>query len=125
MNIWLIIFIVIIIVVIIIVWIYNSIVSTKNTVEESKSSIDVFLQNRYDLIPNLVEAVKKYMEHEKWVLTELTELRSNLVKESWNFTKDRFEKENQLSQALKSVFAVSENYPDLKANQNFIQLQNQ
>ena len=105
--------------------IYNSIISTKNRVEEAKSNIDVFLQNRYDLIPNLVETVKQYMAHERWVLEEITKLRSNLLKESWNFTKERFEKENQLSQTLKSIFALAENYPDLKANQNFIQLQNQ
>ena len=125
MNLVVILIWVVIILILIYIFIYNSIISSKNKVEETKSSIDVFLQNRYDLIPNLIETVKKYMEHEKWVLTELTELRSNLVKESWEFTKDRFEKENQLSQTLKSIFAVAENYPDLKANQNFVQLQNQ
>ena len=105
--------------------IYNSIISAKNKVEETKSTIDVFLQNRYDLIPNLVEVVKKYAEHEKWLLEEVTRLRSELIKQTWEFTKDRFEKENQLTNTLKSIFAVWENYPDLKASKNFIALQNQ
>jgi LemA protein len=118
---WIIIFLL----VIIYISIYNGIISSKNKVEESKSSIDVFLQNRYDLIPNLVETVKQYMQHEKGVLEELTRLRTEALKESWTFTNDRFEKENQITQALKSIFAVAENYPDLKANQNFIALQNQ
>ena len=125
MNLAIILVWVIIVLVLTYITIYNSIINSKNRVEETKSSIDVFLQNRYDLIPNLIETVKKYMEHEKWVLAELTKLRTDLVKESWEFTKDRFKKENQLSQALKSIFAVAESYPDLKANQNFIQLQNQ
>jgi len=111
--------------VVLFIFIYNSIISSKNKVEETKSTIDVYLQNRYDLIPNLVEVVKKYTEHEKDLLEKLTELRSQLVKQSWEFTKDRFEKENMLSNTLKSIFAVSENYPELKANQNFIALQNQ
>ena len=125
MSLPVIIVLVLVVLVVIYVVLYNSIIASKNRVEEAKSSIDVFLQNRYDLIPNLVETVKKYMKHEKWVLTEVTKLRSSLMKESWKFTKERFEKENQISQALKSIFAVAENYPDLKANQNFIQLQNQ
>jgi len=108
-----------------IIAIYNSIISLKNRVEETKSSIDTFLQNRYDLIPNLVETVKQYMQHERWVLEEVTKLRSSLINQKWNFSEERFEKENQVSSALKSIFAVAENYPDLKANQNFIQLQNQ
>jgi len=120
------------IIILILIWfgiffmfVYNTIISTKNRVEETKSTIDVYLQNRYDLIPNLVEVVKKYAEHEKWLLEEVTKLRSELVKQTWEFTEDRFKKENMLTWALKSIFAVSENYPDLKANQNFIALQNQ
>jgi LemA protein len=68
--------------VVIYISIYNGIISSKNKVEESKSSIDVFLQNRYDLIPNLVETVKQYMQHEKGVLEELTRLRTEALKES-------------------------------------------
>ena len=111
--------------VILFIFLYNSIISAKNKVEETKSTIDVYLQNRYDLIPNLVEVVKKYMEHERNLLEKVTQLRSELVKQTGQFTKDRFEKENMLSDTLKSIFAVAENYPDLKANQNFIALQNQ
>jgi len=116
---------IILIIVIIFISIYNSIVSAKNKVEEAKSTIDVYLQNRYDLIPNLVEVVKKYMEHERELLEKVTQLRSELIKQSWKFTKDRFEKENMLSDTIKSIFAVAENYPNLKANENFIALQNQ
>jgi len=125
MNIGLIIVWVVIVLVLIFFAIYNSIISTKNKVEETKSSIGVFLQNRYDLIPNLVEVVKAYMKHEKNLLTELTELRTSLMKEWENLSENRIEKENQMSSALKSIFAVAENYPDLKASQNFIALQNQ
>ena len=114
-----------VVLVVIAIFAYNAVVSAKNKVEEAKSSIEVYLQNRYDLIPNLVETVKKYMEHERWVLEEVTKLRTDLVKMSGQLSKERVEKENMLSQALKSIFAVAENYPDLKANQNFIQLQNQ
>jgi len=116
---------IILIIAIIFIFIYNSIVSAKNKVEEAKSTIDVYLQNRYDLIPNLVEVVKKYMEHERELLEKVTQLRSELIKQSWKFTKDRFEKENMLSDTIKSIFAVAENYPNLKANENFIALQNQ
>ena len=125
MNLVVVLIFAVVLVVLIYVFLYNSIISAKNRIEEAKSSIDVFLQNRYDLIPNLVEVVKKYMEHEKNTLTKLTELRTELVKMSWQTTKDRFDKENMLSSALKSIFAVAENYPDLKASQNFIALQNQ
>ncbi len=116
---------IIVVLIVIAIFTYNAVVSAKNKVEEAKSSIEVYLQNRYDLIPNLVETVKKYMEHEKGVLEEVTKLRSDLVKMSGQLSKERLEKENMLSQTLKSIFAVAENYPDLKANQTFIQLQNQ
>ena len=114
---------VIIVVIVFVILIYNSIISSKNKVEENKSTISVYLQKRYDLIPNLVEIIKKYMEYEKGLLREITELRTNLVSNSWDFSKDRFSKENQLSNALKTIFAVWENYPDLKANQSFVNLQ--
>ena len=84
-------------------------------------SIDVQLQRRFDLIPNLVESVKGYMNHESDVLTKVTELRS-----SWANAKtvsEKAELDNQLSDTLKTIMAVSENYPDLKANQNFSELQ--
>lgn len=115
----------------IVVWVlffivtYNSIVKTKNIVKESFSSIDTVLQNRYDLIPNLVQVVKQYMAHESGVITQVTELRASLMSNSNKTWAERFEQENALQAGLKSIFAVAENYPDLKASTNFLELQNQ
>ena len=115
---------IVVVVVLIIVWaigIYNGLVSQRNKVKNAWSQIDVQLQRRFDLIPNLVETVKGYMEHEKGVLEKVTELRT-----SWaNATtvSEKAELDNQLSGALKTIMAVSENYPDLRANQNFSELQ--
>ena len=100
---------------------YNGLITSRNKVDNAWSQIDVQLQRRFDLIPNLVEAVKGYMKHEEGVLTKVTELRS-----SWaNATtvSEKMELDNQLSGALKTIMAVSENYPELKANQNFSELQ--
>ena len=100
---------------------YNSLVQLKQRVKNAWSQIDVQLQRRFDLIPNLVESVKGYMAHESEVLEMVTQLRS-----SWANAKSVSEKaelDNQLSGALKTIMAVSENYPDLKANQNFSELQ--
>ena len=107
------------------IWIYNSLISAKNNAEESKSAIDTVFQNRYDLIPNLVEVVKQYAKHEKETLEGVVKMRSNLVDSWWEPTKERFAEENMLSWTMKSIFALSENYPDLKADKSFIQLQNQ
>lgn len=115
---------VIVVVAIVYFVIYNSIVSVRNSVEESSSAIDTVFQNRYDLIPNLVEVVKQYVSHEKSLLEDVTKIRSNAMK-SEEVTKEKLDQENMLSGTLKSIFALSENYPDLKANENFIQLQNQ
>ena len=110
----------IIIIVLLIIWIisiYNGLVTSKQKVDNAWSQIDVQLQRRFDLIPNLVESVKGYMAHESEVLEKVTQLRS-----SWANAKSVSEKaelDNQLSGALKTIMAVSENYPDLKANQNF------
>lgn len=102
---------------------YNNIISIKNNVKESSSAIDVFLKNRFDLIPNIIAAVKWYAKHETQVLEEITHMRSNINND--DHSKERFEIENWLSNALKSVFAVAENYPNLKANENFLLLQKQ
>lgn len=104
---------------------YNSIVSTKNSVAESLSAIDTVLQNRYDLIPNLVEVVKQYAAHESGIFSKVTELRSALMSQGSTATKDRFTAENELQGTMKSLFAVAENYPDLKASTNFLELQTQ
>ncbi len=109
------------ILVVAVIGIYNNLVRLRQKVKNSWSQIDVQLQRRFDLIPNLVETVKGYMEHEEGVLTKVAELRT-----SWANAGSVAEKanlDNELSGALKTIMAVSENYPDLKANQNFSELQ--
>lgn len=113
--------IVILVIVFAVIGMYNGLVQSRNKVHNAWSQIDVQLQRRFDLIPNLVESVKGYMSHEKDTLTKVTELRT-----SWaNATtvSEKAELDNQLSGALKTIMAVSENYPDLKASQNFTELQ--
>lgn len=102
--------------------IFNGFVAKRNRVRDAWAQIDVQLKRRYDLIPNLINAVKGYMKYEKGVLTTVTQLRSSIVTGS---TEDKAKANNQLSAALKSIFAVAENYPDLKASQNFQDLQHQ
>jgi LemA protein len=102
---------------------YNGMVKTKNQVKEAWSDIDVQLKRRYNLIPNIVESVKGYAAHEEGVFTKVTEARANALNAT--SMKDHGEAENVLSGALKSLFAVAENYPELKANENFMQLQNE
>lgn len=118
---WWIILGVIIILAIIIAIMYNSLVTLKQRTQNAWSQIDVQLQRRFDLIPNLVECVKGYMTHESETLENVTKLRT-----SWSEATTADEKmklDNELSSSLKSIMAVAESYPDLKANQNFISLQ--
>ncbi len=103
--------------------IYNQLVRNRNLVEEGWSGVEVQLKRRANLIPNLIEAVKGYMTHEKGVLTNVTELRSKSMAAQEIAKKG--ELENALSRSLANLFAVAENYPDLKANQNFLDLQKQ
>jgi LemA protein len=104
------------------VWIvYNSLVTAKVRIEEALSHIDVQLKRRTDLIPNLVESVKGYVKHEKGVLEEVTKARTGLMKA--NTTAEKAQANNMLTDTLKSLFAVAEGYPDLKASQNFLHLQ--
>ena len=103
--------------------IYNKLVRLKNMVQEGWSGIDVQLKKRYDLIPNLVESVKGYATHEKEVFENVAAMRS--VGINAQTIKDQQNAENMITQALGKLFAVAENYPDLKANQNFINLQDQ
>ena len=112
---------IIIVLVVIIAVMYNGLVSSRNKVKNAWSQIDVQLQRRFELIPNLVESVKGYMAHEEGVLTKVTELRTSWANAST--VSEKAELDNQLSGALKTIMAVSENYPDLKANQNFSELQ--
>src|SRR5437016_248793 len=99
---------------------YNSLVTANLRIKEAWSQIDVQLKRRTDLIPNLVETVKGYAKHEKSVFEEVTKARTSLM--GAKTTEDKAAANNQLSETLKSLFAVSENYPDLKANQNFLSL---
>lgn len=99
---------------------YNSLVKYRNWVRESWSQIDVQLKRRHDLIPNLVKTVKGYATHEKETLEKVIEARNQLVSGT---PQERIDADNQIQGALKSIFALSESYPDLKANQNFLNLQ--
>ncbi len=105
-----------------VIGIYNSLVHLNIKVDEGWSDIDTQLKRRYDLIPNLVETVKGYASHEKNTLEKVTEMRAKAM--SAQTPQEKGQYENMLSETLKSLFALSENYPDLKANQNFMQLQN-
>jgi LemA protein len=100
---------------------YNGLVSLRNRIENAWAQIDVQLKRRYDLIPNLVETVKGYASHERETLDAVIEARNAGMNASGPH--DQAEAENQITGALKSLFALSEAYPDLKANQNFAQLQ--
>ena len=113
--------VVLVVLAIIIISLYNGLVTARQKVKNAWSQIDVQLQRRFDLIPNFVEAVKGYMTHEKDTLTKVTELRTSWAGAST--VEEKAELNNQLSNTLKTIMAVSENYPDLKANQNFLDLQ--
>ena len=112
------------VVILLVFWIisvYNSLVKSKMKVNNSWSQIDVQLQRRFDLIPNLVETVKGYMNHEEQTFTKIAELRTAWANS--NTVKEKAEIDTQLSNTLKTIMAVSENYPELKSNQNFSELQ--
>ena len=113
--------IIIVVIIAALVLIYNGLIQSRNKVKNAWSQIDVQLQRRFDLIPNLVESVKGYMAHEEATLTKVTELRTAWANAST--VSEKAELDNELSEALKTIMAVSENYPDLKANQNFSELQ--
>lgn len=115
---WLI--IVIGVVILFIIYIYNSLIRLRLRVNNAWAQIDVQLKRRYDLIPNLIKTVKGYMKHEKGVLEEVTKARTSLISGSM---KEKAKASNQITEALKSIFAVAENYPQLKANENFKLLQ--
>ncbi len=112
--------------VIIIIWViavYNGFIRLKHSIEEAFSTMDVYLKKRYDLIPNLVETVKGYAAHERETLESVVSARNMAA--SATSLEDRVEKENILQGTLKSLFAIAEAYPDLKANTNFLDLQAQ
>ncbi len=118
------IYIILAIIVVLVLWViaaYNGFVTLVNRAKEAWSDIDVQLKRRYDLIPNLVEAVKGYAAHESAAFENVTKARSAAMGATG--TAGKAQAENMLTGALKSLFAVSEAYPDLKANQNFLDLQ--
>jgi LemA protein len=115
--------IVLLIVVLLVLWVvamYNGLVMRRNRVQEASSDIDVQLKRRYELIPNLVNTVKGYAAHERELFEKVTAERAGLLTGS---TADKIKASNQLTETLKSLFAVAEAYPELKANQNFLALQ--
>ncbi len=122
----LIIWAIIAIIVLLVLWIvvaFNSLVLLKNRAKEALSDIDVQTKRRYDLIPNLVETVKGYAAHEKEIFEKVTQARTAAINAQG--MEEKASAENALSGTLKTLFAVAENYPDLKASQNFLALQNE
>ena len=116
--------VIIAVVALVVIWFivsYNGFIRLRNRIDNAWSQIDVQLKRRFDLIPNLINTVKGYMKHEKDTLTEITNARTEFL--SANDVKGKAKAENHLAGALKTVFAVAENYPNLKASENFMQLQ--
>ena len=114
--------IVLIVIVLVLVLMYNSLVAKKNQVENIFASVDTVLKKRYDLIPNLVASVGKYMEHEKSLLEEVTKLRAEANKPNIN-DEQKIALDTKVSSALGSIMIAVENYPELKANENVMHLQ--
>ena len=123
MNIVIIILIVVILLVLWLISAYNGLVSLRNKVKDQWAQIDVLLKRRSDLIPNLVETVKGYAKHESGTLEKVVSLRNQLVNLPASDHEEANKLSNQITDSLKSIFALAENYPDLKANQNFLALQ--
>ena len=110
--------IVIAVILITILVLYNNLVKAKNSVEQAKSGIDIYLNQRFDLIPNLVECVKGYSKHEKEIFTEITELRTSYMKESKSI-----KNAENLNNKMNQLIAVAEDYPELKASEQYLNLQ--
>lgn len=113
---------ILVLIVIVLIMKYNSMVQLRNVRKQSFADIDVQLKQRFNLIPNLIETVKWYAKHEKETLERVTEARTSFLN-AWDSIDNKMAADNMLTWALKSIFAVSENYPDLKANENFLHLQ--
>lgn len=105
-----------------IIGMYNGFIQLRNNIDKAWGNIDVLLKQRSDELPKLISSVKGYMKHEKSLLTDLTKARTEFL--SAKTVSEKAAADNQIAGALKSIFAVAENYPNLKANENFIQLQN-
>jgi LemA protein len=117
--------VIVVLIVLFVVGLYNGLIQKRNRVDEAFSQIDVQLKRRHDLIPNLVNAVKGYMDFEQDVLTKVTEARANAIAAGSQGTAAQAQAENVLTGTLRSLFAVVENYPVLKANENVLSLQEQ
>lgn len=115
MNIVLVFFIIILLIILLI---YNSLIKARNKVKQAKSGIDVYLNQRFDLIPNLVECVKQYSKYEKEVLTEITELRSAYLKDSTNI-----KNAEKINNKMNAIIALAEDFPELKASEQYLNLQ--
>lgn len=122
MAILIVIAVIVVLIILYLVGTYNSLVNLRNKVKDQWSQIDVVLKNRNDLIPNIVETVKGYAKHEKETLSEVIEARSKMA--SASTPEEEMKASGAVTEALGKLFALAENYPDLKANQNFIDLQN-
>jgi LemA protein len=109
------------VIIVLVIGIYNALIQLRNRCENAWAQVDVQLRRRYDLIPNLVETVKGYAKHERELFQKVTEARASAI--NAGTVKEQGQAENMLSGTLKSLFAVAENYPELKANQNFMMLQ--
>ncbi len=114
--------VIILVIIIAVILMYNGLVNQRNLVDEAASQIDVQLQRRGDLLPNLLETVKGYAKHEQETFAKVTAMRSQIQDPNVSLG-DKVKADNQLTGALNHLFAVSENYPELKANQNFLALQ--
>lgn len=122
MPIWLIVIIVIVVLIVLyVISVYNSLVSLRNKVDDQYSQIDVELKRRFDLVPNLVETVKGYTKHEKETLEDVVKARNSYV--SADSMQGQLEADGELTKAISKLFALAESYPDLKANENFMNLQ--
>ncbi len=118
---WIIVIIIVAAFVLFLILLYNSLIMLNLRIKNALSQIDVQLKRRADLIPNLIKTVKGYVKHEKTLLTALTKARTSIMKAKT--LQEKAKSTNQMSEALKSIFAVAENYPNLKANENFKMLQ--
>lgn len=114
---------VILLFIIYLMYIYNRLITLKNRALESISDIDVQLKRRYDLIPNLIETVKGYAQHEKTIFENIARLRSEAMQQKNLTDPSKVQTEHQISKALQSLLAIGEQYPELKASQNFLELQ--
>ena len=115
--------IIVVLLVVYVIGVYNNLVSLKNQVDDQYSQIDVELKRRFDLVPNLVETVKGYTKHEKETFKEVVEARNTYA--NANGMGEQLKADGELTKAISKLFALAESYPELKANENFIQLQNE